>query len=80
MIVINRAKAEEFTRARMRAEREPRLAALDVAYMMALEAGEDTSAIVADKQALRDVTDKDLSGLTLDRLASLTLAEALELP
>lgn len=79
MIVINRAKAEEATRDRLRAEREPRLAELDVQFMRALEAGKDTTAVAAEKQALRDVTAKDLSSLTIERLASLTLDEALAL-
>lgn len=79
MIVINRTKAEESTRDRLRAEREPRITALDVQFMRALEAGQDTTEIAAEKQALRDVTGKDLSGLTIEHLASLTLDEALAL-
>ena len=79
MIVINRTKAEGSTRDRLRAEREPRLAALDVQFMRAIEAGQDTTAIAAEKQALRDVTDKNLSSLTIDQLAILTLDEALAL-
>lgn len=79
MIVVNRAKAEEMTRARLRVEREPRLAELDVQFMRALEAGEDTTTITAQKQSLREVTDKDLSELTIAQLASLTLDEALAL-
>jgi hypothetical protein len=79
MIVINRAKAEAATRDRLRAEREPRLADLDVQFMRALEAGEDTAPISAAKQALRDVTDKPLGDLSIERLAALTLDEALAL-
>jgi hypothetical protein len=79
MIVINRAKAEEATRERLRAEREPRLTELDVQFMRAIEVGQDTAAIAAEKQALRDVTAKDLSGLTIEQLASLTLDKALPL-
>lgn len=80
MITINRHKAEEAVRERLRQEREPRMLALDVAYMRALELGEDTSAIVANKQALRGVTEKDLSNLQLVDLAALDLAAALSLP
>jgi len=79
MIVINRTKAEAATRDRLRAEREPRLAELDVKFMRAIEAGEDTAPIAAAKQALRDVTDKPLDGLTIEQLAILTLDEALAL-
>jgi hypothetical protein len=80
MITINRNKAEEAVRERLRLEREPRMLALDVAYMRALELGNDTASIVADKQALRDVTEKDLSGLQLGELAALDLAAAVLLP
>ncbi|PBJ21167.1 hypothetical protein BSG18_32310 [Pseudomonas ogarae] len=79
MIAINRSKAEDMVRARLRLEREPRLAALDVAYMRALELGEDTTAIVTEKKALRDITERDLSGLSLMELAALDLSGALAL-
>lgn len=79
MIVINRERAEEATRDRLRAKREPRFADLDVLFMRALEYGHDTTAITAEKQALRDVTSKDLSALTITQLAALTLDEALAL-
>ncbi|MEE3636355.1 hypothetical protein UIA24_19180 [Pseudomonas sp. AL 58] len=80
MITINRSKAEEKVRERLRLEREPRLAALDVAYMRALETGQDVSVIVARKQALRDVTEKNLDALTIEQLAALSLESALVLP
>lgn len=79
MIRINRSSAEEITRNRLRAVRDGRLAELDVAYLRALESGEDTATIVADKQALRDVTGKDLSALDLEQLSTLTLDAALAL-
>ena len=56
MITINMEKARDIHRAKMRDAREPLFAALDVAYQRATETGADTSAIVAEKQALRDVT------------------------
>lgn len=79
MIIVNRKKAEATTRERLRAEREPLLADLDLQYMRALEEGADTSKIVEQKQKLRDVTDKDLSALSIEALAALTLEEALNL-
>lgn len=79
MIIINREKAEAATRERLRAQREPRLADLDLQYMRALEDQSDTLAIAAKKQALRDVTDKDLSALTIQDLAAMTLDQALAL-
>ena len=56
MITINMEKAREIHRANMRAARDPLFSALDIAYQRATETGADTSAIVAKKQALRDVT------------------------
>jgi hypothetical protein len=56
VVTVNLDKAKELTRSRLRAEREPLLAAQDVLYMRATEAGADTTAIVAEKQRLRDVT------------------------
>lgn len=47
---------------------------------MALEAGENTTAIVEQKQMVRDVTLCDLSGLRLEQLGVLTLNAVLELP
>ena len=58
-IRINIDKAKDIQRDRWRAARVPVLAALDVQFMQALEAG-DTAAqavIVSKKNALRDVTD-----------------------
>jgi hypothetical protein len=56
VVTVNLDKAKALTKARLRQEREPLLAAQDVLYMRALEAGADVSAIVAEKQRLRDVT------------------------
>lgn len=55
-ISVDMNKARAIHRDRMRAARTPKLAALDVAFQRALETGSDTSIIVAQKQALRDVT------------------------
>ena len=56
VVTVNIDKAKEITKARLRAQREPLLAAQDVLFQRALESGADTSAIVAEKQRLRDVT------------------------
>jgi hypothetical protein len=71
MIVINLDKAREVTKTRLRSEREPLLAALDVAFQRALESGADTSTIVAEKQRLRDITKLVDSAGTLDELRNL---------
>ena len=54
-VVVNITKAKEQTKDRLRFERESLLAAQDVLYMRATEANQDTTAIVAEKQRLRDL-------------------------
>jgi len=68
-VEVSLAKATEITKKRLRLEREPLLQAQDVAFQRALESGADTSAIVAEKNRLRDVT--NFSATTLDELRSL---------
>jgi len=55
-VTVDLEKAKEVTRKRLRADRTPLLAAQDIAFQRALETGTDTSAIVAEKQRLRDIT------------------------
>ena len=57
-IVINLEKAKEIKKDMVRAERAPMLAALDVEFQRALEAGDTVkqAEIAAKKQALRDAT------------------------
>lgn len=73
MITINIDKAKAITKARLRAERGPLLVAQDVAFQRALETNADTSAIVAEKQRLRDITKLADAATTLDELKSITL-------
>ena len=56
MITININKAKEIKKQSLRQERKPLLEAQDVAFQRALESGSDTTAIVAEKQRLRDIT------------------------
>jgi hypothetical protein len=56
VVTVSLPKAKELTKKRLRAEREPLLAAQDVAFQRALESGVNTTAIVAEKQRLRDIT------------------------
>ena len=72
MITINMDKAKAITKTRLRAEREPLLAAQDVAFQRALESSADTSAIVAEKQRLRDITQLADAATTLDELKAIT--------
>lgn len=70
-INVNINKAKEITKQRLRSEREPLLASLDIKFQRALETGADTSAIVAEKQRLRDVTKLADVATTLDQLKQL---------
>jgi hypothetical protein len=72
MIVIDLDKAKAITKDRLRAERAPLLVAQDIAFQRALESGSDTSAIVAEKQRLRDITNLVDICTTTDELRSLT--------
>jgi hypothetical protein len=68
---VSLSKAKEITKKRLRAEREPLLSAQDVLFQRALETNADTSAIVAEKQRLRNVTSLADSATTLEDLRSL---------
>jgi len=72
MITINLDKAKAITKDRLRAERTPLLLAQDVAFQRALEEGADTTAIVAEKQRLRDITNLADVATTLDELKAIT--------
>jgi len=74
MITINFDKAKAITKDRLRSEREPLLAAQDVAFQRALESGADTTAIVAEKQRLRDITQLADQATTLEQLKELGTA------
>lgn len=56
MITINIDKAKEIKKESLRQQRKPLLEAQDVAFQRALESNSDTTAIVAKKQKLRDIT------------------------
>ena len=65
---VNFSKAQDITKDRLRIDRKPLLEAQDVLFMRAQEAGSDTSAIVTEKQRLRDITIQVDSMSTLDEL------------
>ena len=73
MITVDFTKAQAITKDRLRAERAPLLEAQDIAYMKALEAGQDTAAIIAEKQRLRYVTGLVDQVTTLDELKGITV-------
>ena len=67
-IIIDINKAKVITKDRLREERKPLLDAQDILFNRALETSEDTSAIVKEKNRLRDIT-KQVDGMkTLDEL------------
>ena len=71
-ITVDINKAKVITKDRLRADRKPLLEAQDVAFMKAQEAGSDTSAIVTEKQRLRDITNQVDSMTTTDELKAAT--------
>lgn len=71
-ITINIDKAKDITKNKLRAERTPLLQAQDVAFQRALENSSNTSAIVAEKQRLRDITKQVDTATTLDELKELS--------
>ncbi len=71
-LTVDMPKAVEITKDRLRAERAPLLEAQDVAFQRAMETGDSTAAIVAEKNRLRDVTKlADRPGITLEQLKAL---------
>ncbi len=72
-IIVDIDKAKNITKDRLRQEREPLLLAQDVAFQRALESNADTSAIVAEKQRLRDITTLVDTANTVEELKEITL-------
>jgi len=73
MITIDINKAKEIKKESLRQQRKPLLEAQDVAYMRAQEAGEDTTAIVQEKQRLRDITNLVDSCTTVEELKMVSI-------
>ena len=72
-VTINMNKAKDITKERLRIDRKPLLEAQDVAFQRALETSEDTTAIVAEKTRLRDITNQVDTMTTLDELKGVTV-------
>ena len=70
-VSVNLDKAKAMTKTRLRAEREPLFQAQDVLFQRALESHGDTTAIVAEKQRLRDVTKLVDAETTLEGLRAI---------
>ena len=71
MITVNLTKAKEVSKTTLRVKRRHLLEEQDVLFIRAQEAGDDTTAIVAEKQRLRDITDKADECKTTDELKEL---------
>ena len=71
MITVNFDKAKTITADRLRHERLPKWQDLDVQLQRALEAGVDTTDIVAQKQVLRDLPAQVNTCTTLTELKNL---------
>ena len=72
-IIIDINKAKDITKDRLRSERKSLLEAQDVAFQRALESNADTSAIVAEKQRLRDITNQVDTMTTVEELKGASL-------
>ena len=72
-ITVDINKAKVITKDRLRVDRKPLLEEQDILFMKAQEAGSDTSAIVTEKQRLRDITNQVDSMTTTDELKAATV-------
>ena len=74
-VEVDMDSARDIHKDNLRVKRKPRLDALDVDFMQALEAGTSTTQIAADKQTLRDITDDSriAAATTPDELKALDL-------
>jgi len=72
-IQVNITKAKAMTKDRLRVDRKPLLETQDVLFMKAQEAGSSTTAIVTEKNRLRNITGDYVDDMdTLDKLTAAT--------
>ena len=76
MITINLDRAKEITKASLRQQRKPLLEAQDVAFQRALESNSDTTAIVAEKQRLRDITALVDTATSVEELKAISIEQS----
>ena len=72
-IKIDIAKAKDITKDRLRAERKPLLEEQDLKFMQAQEKSADTTAIVKEKQRLRDITKQVDNMTTVEELKGVSI-------
>ena len=71
-VTVSLTKAKVITKDRLRVDRKPLLEAQDILFMKAQEAGSSTSAIVTEKNRLRDITGQVDSMTTTNQLKAAT--------
>ena len=67
-ITIDIAKAKNVWKDKIRVARKPALEKLDIDYTRAVEDGNSTTQIVADKNTLRDLPDQVDTATTVDEI------------
>lgn len=72
-IEIDLAKAKNLKKESLRQERKPLLEAQDVAFQRALESSSDTTAIVAEKIRLRDITKLCDTATSVEELKAISI-------
>ena len=72
-VTVNVEKAKVITKDKLREKRKPLLEAQDLLFMKAQETGADTTAIVAEKQRLRDITNQVDTMTTVEELKGATV-------
>lgn len=75
VVTVNLEKAKEITKNRLRIEREPLLAAQDVAFMRAIETNANVDAVLMEKQRLRDLPALADNCQSLEQLRALKAAK-----
>jgi hypothetical protein len=76
-VSVNLYKAKEIAKKRLRLERTPLLQEQDVLFQRALETGNDTTAIVVEKQRLRDITNLVDDATNLEQLRKIKVKSIL---
>jgi len=71
-IAVSLTKAKAITKDRLRVERKPLLEAQDILFNRALETSASTTAIVTEKNRLRDITDGVDAMTTTNQLKAAT--------
>ena len=74
-ITVDITKAKVITKDRLRDDRKPLLEEQDILFMKAQEAGTSTTAIVTEKNRLRDITKQVDSMTTTDELKAAKVTE-----